>query len=133
MPQAPDPRTIATPSGTPKLSDARAASTLPPPPAPVARDANPWPMPGSKAATSPRGRAPISVERSALPADPVRSSRHGLSRIVPFAIFLAVLGSIAAGALQAIERGDRFGAIVPLVVIGVAALSVWRARRRRRG
>ena len=133
MPQAPDPRTITRPSSTPKVPDARTTTRVPPPLAPVARDANPWPMPGRKTETSRMGGAPVVTGRSSLPADPTRASRHGLSRFVPIAIFLGVLGSIAAGAFRAVERGDRFGAIVPLIVIGAAALSVWRASRRRRG
>jgi hypothetical protein len=63
--------------------------------------------------------------------DPIRSSRHGLSRFVPIAVFLAILGSIASGAFEALGRGDRLGAIIPLVVLGVAAISVWRSARRR--
>jgi hypothetical protein len=86
-------------------------------------------MPERAAATRRSGRASV----VSPPQDPVRIQRHGLSRFVPVAIFLAVLGSIATGALKAVERGDRFGAIVPLIVIGAAAIGIWRARRRRRG
>jgi hypothetical protein len=88
-------------------------------------------MPGRKAAPSRPDAAPVPGGQPVPPPDPVRPSRHGLSRFVPIAIFLAVLGSIAAGALRALGRGDRLGAIVPLVVIGVAALSIWRSARRR--
>jgi hypothetical protein len=131
MPQAPDPRTITRPSSTPKVPDARTTTSLPPPLAPVARDANPWPMPQRQGEKRGRAERPrIAKHPLPTPPDPIRASRHGLSRFVPIAIFLAVLGSIAAGAFRAMERGDRFGAIVPLVVIGVAALSVWRSARR---
>jgi hypothetical protein len=51
---------------------------------------------------------------------------------VPIAVFLVILGSIASSALQALGRGDRLGAIIPLVVLGVAAISVWRSMRRAR-
>ena len=72
------------------------------------------------------------MARHPLPSsDPVRSSHHGLSRFVPIAVFLAILGSIASGAFEALGRGDRLGAIIPLVVLGVAAVSVWRSARRR--
>jgi hypothetical protein len=74
----------------------------------------------------------VRVARHPLPSsDPGRSSHHGLSRFVPIAVFLAILGSIASGAFEALGRGDRLGAIIPLVVLGVAAVSVWRSARRR--
>jgi len=134
MAQAPDPRTIIRPSSTPKVPDARMTTSLPPPLAPVARDANPWPMPQRQGETRERAKRPrIPKHPLPQPPDPIRSSRHGLSRFVPIAVFLAILGSVASGALKALGRGDRLGAIVPLIVIGVAALSVWRARRRRGG
>lgn len=120
MPQAPD--------------HPPATSRLPPPPAPVARDANPWPMPGgpgtprlARADRPPPARQPL--PSSAPPS----SSRHGLSRIVPIAVFLAVLGSIASGAFEALRRGDRIGAIVPLIVLGIVAAGLWRSIRRARG
>jgi hypothetical protein len=51
---------------------------------------------------------------------------------VPIAIFLAVLGSIASGAFEAMRRGDRLAAFIPLIVVGVAALGMWRSMRRSR-
>jgi hypothetical protein len=51
---------------------------------------------------------------------------------VPIAIFLAVLGSIASGAFEALRRGDRLAAFVPLIVVGIAAIGMWRAIRRTR-
>jgi len=116
----------------PGAPDHPTTTKLPPPPAPVARDANPWPMPRQKG-EAPRVRAERArVAKHPLPSpDPVRSSRHGLSRFVPIAIFLAILGTVATGALEALGRGDRLGAIIPLVVLGVAAVSVWRSARRR--
>ena len=62
-----------------------------------------------------------------------RASRHGLARWVPFAIVLAVLGSIAASALEALDRGKGITAFVPLVVGVIVAVGAWRnaARRRR--
>ena len=119
MPRAPDHPTTTT--------------RLPPPPAPVARDANPWPMPAG--AGEPRrssAGAPRIVRQSLPPADPVHAPRSGLSRFVPVAVLLAILGSIASGAFEALGRGDRLGAFVPLIVVGIAALSVWRSARRAR-
>ena len=77
------------------------------------------------------GASPRIAKHPLPPSDPVRSSRHGLSRFVPIAVFLVILGSIASGAFEALGRGDRLGAIVPLIVLGVAAVSIWRSARRR--
>ena len=115
----------------PKLPDQLAATKLPPPPAPVARDANPWPMPRQQGEAARRPERTRVAKHPLASPDPVRSSRHGLSRFVPIAVFLAILGSIASGAFEALGRGDRLGAIIPLVVLGVAALSIWRSARRR--
>lgn len=112
--------------------DHSTATKLPPPPAPVARDANPWPMPQRQGETRVRAERPRRAKYPLPPPlDPIRSSRHGLSRFVPIAVFLVILGSVASGALKALGRGDRLGAIIPLVVLGVAAVSVWRSARRR--
>ena len=112
--------------------DHSTATKLPPPPAPVARDANPWPMPQRQGETRVRAERPRRAKYPLPPPlDPIRSSRHGLSRFVPTAVFLVILGSVASGALKALGRGDRLGAIIPLVVLGVAAVSVWRSARRR--
>lgn len=84
-----------------------------------------------------QGETRVRTERSRVakhplpPPAPIRSSHHGLSRFVPIAVFLAILGSVASGAFEALGRGDRLGAIIPLVVLGVAAVSVWRSARRR--
>ena len=112
--------------------DHSTATKLPPPPAPVARDANPWPMPQRQGETRVRAERPRRAKYPLPPPpDPIRSSRHGLSRFVPIAVFLVILGSVASGALKALGRGDRLGAIIPLIVLGVAAVSVWRSARRR--
>jgi hypothetical protein len=112
--------------------DHSTATKLPPPPAPVARDANPWPMPQRQGETRVRAERPRRAKYPLPPPlDPIRSSRHGLSRFLPIAVFLVILGSVASGALKALGRGDRLGAIIPLIVLGVAAVSVWRSARRR--
>jgi hypothetical protein len=64
------------------------------------------------------------------PLAPPGTARHGLARFVPIAIFLVVLASIASRAFEALRRGDRFAAIVPLIVLGIVALGMWRAKRR---
>jgi hypothetical protein len=76
-------------------------------------------------------RAPATHPVLPAPA-PSQTTRHGLARFVPIAIFLAVLGSIASGAFEALRRGDRLAAFVPLIVVGIAAIGMWRAIRRTR-
>jgi len=115
----------------PGAPDHSTTTKLPPPPAPVARDANPWPMPQRQGEPRVRTERTRVAKHPLPPPAPIRSSRHGLSRFVPIAVFLVILGSVASGALEALGRGDRLGAIVPLIVLGVAAVSVWRAARRR--
>ena len=116
----------------PRAPDHPTTSKLPPPPAPIARDANPWPMPQRQGETRERAKRPrIARQPLPPPPDPIRSSRHGLSRFVPMVVFLAILGSVASGALKALGRGDRLGAFIPLIVLGVAAVSIWRSARRR--
>jgi hypothetical protein len=117
MPKAPDHRPVT--------------ARLPPPPAPVARDANPWPMPG-RAGETPRAWSAKLSDHQYAPSDPVRPSRHGLARFLPIAVFFAIVASIVSGALESLGRGDRLGAFIPLIVIAIAAVSVWRSRRRSR-
>ena len=135
-----------------RLDRTETNTRLPPPPAPVARDANPWPMPAQQTNTW-RSPAPPRFQRPAQPtarpdarpdarpaaaspapgASTPLASRHGLARWVPFAIVLAVLGSIAASALEALDRGKGITAFVPLLVGVIVAVGAWRnaARRRR--
>jgi hypothetical protein len=108
-------------------------SRLPPPPAPVARDANPWQISGRGGKTAQRRTSPRAPATQSMPPPaPPRTARHGLARFVPIAIFLAVLGSIASGAFEALRRGDRLAAIVPLIVVGIVAVGMWRSLRRSR-
>jgi hypothetical protein len=87
-------------------------------------------MPGGAGEIRRPARTPRLVRQSPPPAEPVHPPRSGLSRFVPIAVFLAILGSLASGAFEALGRGDRLGAFVPLIIIGVAALAVWRRARR---
>lgn len=138
---------------------------LPPPPAPVARDANPWPMPeqqgdaprargahpwvgrrpqatpAAPAGIPPRLESPVALPPKAMTplapptaqaGQPARASRHGLARFVPLAIFLGILGSVATGAFEALQRGDRIAAVVPLIVVGIIAIGWWRSMQRAR-
>jgi hypothetical protein len=119
-------------SDMPAAPDHRpSTSRLPPPPAPVARDANPWHV-SSRAGEPVRRRTAARgpTNQPLPPPAPPGGARHGLARFVPIAIFLAVLGSIASGAFEALRRGDRLAAIVPLIVVGIVALGMWRNIKR---
>src|SRR5512134_1796083 len=112
-PTAPQPPTAAPiPAKTASARPPAAPQTLPPAPA------------GSPAPTAARPSAP--VRQTAPPA------RHGLSRYIPLAIFLAILGSVISGAFEAYQRGDRIGALVPLLVVGIIAIGWWRSMQRSR-
>jgi hypothetical protein len=115
-------------------------SHLPPPPAPTARDANPWPMPGQRAARPiswPRGpkTAPTSVvaePRAAEPGMPPIGRKASPLRWLPFAIIVGLLVAVGSSALQSFRQGDFIGALLPLVVVGIIASGWWRSLRRDR-
>jgi hypothetical protein len=134
---------------------------LPPPPAPVASDANPWNWPAPAAerprtrparAANPkveqaqrlsRARDPLaSTPPSPAPATPVpaatsgaaprkRDRRGGLAGIVPFGIFLIAMGVVASGALDALRAGAGLGAFLPLLVFALI-FGIGALRRARR-
>jgi hypothetical protein len=129
---------------------------LPPPPAPTAPDANPWPFSDTARAAGPR--QPTGVERllagleqaqtgrdvagtATPPAEdeaptPAEQPRRepALQRIVPLVILLVMFASIAR---EMIEAGGRdpsrlaFVAIALLVAVTVIVLLALRMVRRR--
>lgn len=113
--------------------DAAARPGLPPPPAPTARDANPWSM-SPEAVVTPRTRPhPRAPDRprgavEATGKDPRRAPR---TRLVPLAVLLFVAGLGVQMVLVALERGEWEGAIGALVMLAMVALMVVRALRRR--
>lgn len=106
---------------------------LPPPPAPTARDANPWTM--SSGASS-RSGATAQHEGAGRRFRPDRSrARPGGERplrVVPFAI----LGLIAAAgvnlALQATREGDPESAVGAALVVLLIAFVLFRRLSRKR-
>jgi hypothetical protein len=109
---------------------------LPPPPAPTARDANPWPMSGptGTAPQSSRQPAPRGIQRGARGGTGGRSpapSRSGQRRWVPVAILLFIAGTGVQLAMQALESGDLEAALGALVILAMAALIAWRRLSRK--
>ena len=115
-------------------------SQLPPPPAPTARDANPWPMPGQPAARPipwPRGPktalpSVVAGRSAAQPGMPPTGRKASPLRWLPFAIIVGVLVAVGSSALQSFHQGDFIGALLPLVVVGIIASGWWRSLRRDR-
>jgi hypothetical protein len=115
---------------------------LPPPPAPTARDANPWTYGGGG---QPRAAVPPGVPTSAPPGVPpgkqhrprfpARQVEHPKPRqppVVPLLI-LAVLALVPLGAaLRALAAGAVDEAIGPLIAVGFIAFMAWRRLRSRR-
>jgi hypothetical protein len=103
---------------------------LPPPPAPPAHDANPWPMSSSQPApdpTLPPGR------RRALP-DRSRSvpGQRRPPRAAPLLV-LVVIGSLGVRlAIQAWRDQDYAGMLAALAILSLVAFMVWRRSRSRR-
>jgi len=117
-----------------RTREAGGPNALPPPPAPTARDANPWTLPAGDAPATrvPRHpRAPNWPEgtpehRRVSPESPVRRPW------VP----LAVLGFVAATGVQmallAFARGDVESAVGALLLLGMVLLVAVRLLRRAR-
>jgi len=109
-------------------------TTLPPPPAPPSRDANPWHMSaGRPAARLPGLRVPpekVPERLKTVPKDAAPAPPSSL-RWVPFAMLGAVLLAVGADALRAFLRGDYLAALVPLVFVAFVAVAILRSRQRR--
>lgn len=105
-------------------------SSLPPPPAPPARDANPWPLPDRKAPAS--GTAPTSPRQWWKHAAGVDSRQRTASRVsLAVGLVLLAAGIVLARVLGGEDIGDVAGAMFPLVIL-VILLATRRARRRGR-
>ena len=113
-----------------RSNESPAKSGLPPPPAPPAHDANPWPMSASKS-------------RQDLTAPPSRSrGRPDLSRSLPghcrplgAAPLLVLIFLCAAGvrlAVHAWRDQDYAGMFAALAILSLVALMFWRRSRVRR-
>ena len=113
---------------------------LPPPPAPPSRDANPWVMSASR----PSSRLPglrVPPERipgqfkEAPPPRPAGTPPAAPSRLrwLPFGILGAIVAAIGIDAARAFQRGDYFGAVIPLVFVAFIAVAIVRSQLRKPG
>ena len=100
---------------------------LPPAPAPTARDANPWPVPG--AAQSPRRMPSIRKSRGRDPA--TRPAREGMRNLVALGIVAFILVSAALEALQGGGPETLIGMIVPLFILVILFLARRNKSKRR--
>lgn len=125
-----------------RLRDASHSQGLPPPPAPPARDANPWTIsagespraaPGAGAPSgTPRGDGTGAAHRPRFPARQVPHPKPRKPPFVPLLIFAVVALVPFAAALRALGAGDVQEAIGPLIAVGFIAFMAWRSLRRRR-
>ena len=100
---------------------------LPRPPAPTARDANPWPIPGRDAAAR-RPRLPPAPRG---PGTEPRTGHGALHAAVGIAVGVAVL---AAALIQARDSGrlsDLAGPAIMLFMVALFVISRRRSARRR--
>jgi hypothetical protein len=111
---------------------------LPPPPAPVSRDANPWPMATKPEAVKPRLAIPEAAPRERAEPGAVRRrhSRAGAEgaaarreprlRWLPAMILVAVAGTALRVGVEALEAGDVESAVGALVMGAMVAFVAWR-------
>jgi len=103
-------------------------TALPPPPAPPARDANPWRLPelDRPAGEAPSPRRPRRLEHTPAP------ERTPQRRIALAAgIALLVLGVVVAQLMGGEDIGEVAKSLAPLLIIVIVVTA--RLRRRRRG
>jgi len=111
-----------------KFPGATDKPTLPPPPAPTARDANPWTIsdaPGTGRATAAQG--PAARRRRFEPdRSRARPGRERPARFMPFAVLIFIAGAGVNLALQALREGNVEAAIGALVIVGLVAFVLVR-------
>jgi hypothetical protein len=117
-----------------RMSDQQPGHGLPPPPAPTARDANPWPMSSTPTGMPPRHpRAPVRRPSSPVSAAGAARPRRALPWI-PLVVLFFILGTGVQMAIRALSEGDVETAAGALVILAVVALvALGRLVKRRRG
>jgi len=106
------------------------ATPLPPPPAPTARDANPWRMPQRDATAT--HRPPTASPAAGRPAGTGRAAhRPARRRILPIAVTAAMAVVLLSAALQALERAEWAAALPMLAIVAFLLFVGWRSSRRR--
>lgn len=106
---------------------------LPPPPAPTARDANPWPLSTAPRA-APAARPASESNLGTVPGktQTVPAGRRPPRRAVPVLVLFAALGIGAGLAVDALRSGRVEDAIGALLILAFVALTAWRALKSRR-
>jgi hypothetical protein len=116
-------------------SDRQREPGLPPPPAPTARDANPWPISSAPTGTQPppgQPRAPGGRLRRRPPAA-VAARRKRASPWVPLLVLVFIAGTGVQMAIRAFAGGDIEAAAGALVIIAfVAIIALRRAVKKSR-
>jgi hypothetical protein len=117
-----------------RTSEQQPGHGLPPPPAPTARDANPWPMSSGAGAKRHEPRHPRAPGWPPQPraSQPGTAGRRPATPWIPLLILFFVLGTGLQVAIRALAEGDVETAIGALVVCAaVAVVAVGRIFRRR--
>lgn len=118
-----------------RTPDPQLGHGLPPPPAPTARDANPWPMSSSPAGTQPSPEHPRARGgrlRRRSPAGAAARRQRALPWI-PLLVLFFIIGTGVQMAIRALAEGDvetAAGALVIFAVVAIVALRRIVNRRR---
>ena len=99
---------------------------LPPPPAPTARDANPWPVTGTP---PPRRLTSLRTPRGRDPG--TRKAREAMRNLLALGIVAFIIVSAALEALQGGGPEALVGVVFPLLVVGILFLARRRKSQRR--
>lgn len=108
---------------------------LPPPPAPTARDANPWQMSSAPAGDMHPPRQPRAPGRAGRPSPPANGPARR-KRGVPWFMLLVLFAIIGTGVqmvIRALAEGDletAMGALVVFAVVAVVTLGRIMSRRK---
>ena len=119
---------------TTRPSDGQRGDGLPPPPAPTARDANPWPLSqgaGGRAHEPRHPRAPGWPPRRGSP----KPGPAGSKRRTPWIrmLYLFVIAGVAMQfAIRAMRHGDVGAAIDAIVLLLILAFAALRWNRKRK-
>lgn len=118
-----------------RTPDQQRGHGLPPPPAPTARDANPWPMSSAPTGTQPPPRQPRASGRRPQPQSPAGPAARRKRALpwVPLLVLFFIIGTGVQMAIRALAEGDietAAGALVILALVAIVALSRMVKRRR---